>query len=897
MMKIVSLKVEHFRKFTQSTALAGLSSGVNVLAEANEFGKSTLLAAVRGVLFERHSSKAQTVMAMQHHTNKTSPTIALDFELSGKAYRIEKRFLHKEPYAKLTLPDGSVHQGDAAEEKLQQVMGFTRAGNAGSKPENIGMWGALWVPQRKSVEQPLIVDAARQTIHGCLEAEVGSIAGGARGQLLLADVRSQIAKIQNGVSKPVGRYKEVLASLSTADQDLSQLKMKRSSLLTDMSDLTAAKLELQNAQASGEELRTEHLLEAAHQSKASAQRFEEREQAEKTTEELAANRLAAIESEIDSRTELKSQLSASLDRVDNAVKAEDKAAKDLQEATEALSTQSRTVADAQSACDEAGKELQTARIIYDFAVSGQAIAALDDRLVQAEEAQDLVDTLEAKRLGFTITSEGLELIRRASSRVLATEATLQAQATRVTLNVLPVSVSKVTIAGVSDFDQPINVVEDLNIEVEGIGTFKIHPGIKDRETLLFKRATEQDALKESLKLASATTVEDAEQEFSDRQSCEQNLSAAKKEVSLLTLADVRQGVDAGLDSLRNHRNVRCKTLDAGMADAGLEDLPTPEEARRVKVTAESKESALAEALAVDRALLPPLQEEFTRVGRLHSAAEGEVKAATEEQESIKNQLRKSAIRETDESLLDRRTSLTDAVVVQRRVLAELRKSRPTDSVLEIQTRIDRYIRAKELFSENRTQTLQRIAILKNRIEREQGLGIEEQIDEKRRTVEMLQAEEAAFVRELRILNLLLKHLEKAEREAKERYMAPIVKRIEPYLQKLFPGAGIVCDEDFRITGMSRPDQNSEQFDSLSDGTQEQVAVLTRLAFADLLLESGRPAMVILDDALVYSDPVRLDRMFDLLTQAGTRMQILILTCRGELFTRLGGTRVRAEPSA
>lgn len=52
-------------------------------------------------------------------------------------------------------------------------------------------------------------------------------------------------------------------------------------------------------------------------------------------------------------------------------------------------------------------------------------------------------------------------------------------------------------------------------------------------------------------------------------------------------------------------------------------------------------------------------------------------------------------------------------------------------------------------------------------------------------------------------------------------------------------------------------------------------------------------MIILDDALAYSDRDRLERMFDLLTDAASRTQILVLTCRGELFTRLGGTRVRA----
>ena len=47
-----------------------------------------------------------------------------------------------------------------------------------------------------------------------------------------------------------------------------------------------------------------------------------------------------------------------------------------------------------------------------------------------------------------------------------------------------------------------------------------------------------------------------------------------------------------------------------------------------------------------------------------------------------------------------------------------------------------------------------------------------------------------------------------------------------------------------------------------------------------------------ENALVYSDPERMERMFDLLTQAAQRTQISILTCREDLFTRLGGTRLR-----
>jgi uncharacterized protein YhaN len=66
-----------------------------------------------------------------------------------------------------------------------------------------------------------------------------------------------------------------------------------------------------------------------------------------------------------------------------------------------------------------------------------------------------------------------------------------------------------------------------------------------------------------------------------------------------------------------------------------------------------------------------------------------------------------------------------------------------------------------------------------------------------------------------------------------------------------------------------------------------VAVITRLALADALRASGRPAAVILDDALVNADEGRLERMHLVLHKAARTLQILVLTCRERDFARLG----------
>ena len=126
----------------------------------------------------------------------------------------------------------------------------------------------------------------------------------------------------------------------------------------------------------------------------------------------------------------------------------------------------------------------------------------------------------------------------------------------------------------------------------------------------------------------------------------------------------------------------------------------------------------------------------------------------------------------------------------------------------------------------------------------------------------------------------------------ERYLSPVLKRVHPYLQLLFPGADLLIDQNLQIQGVERVDGYVEDFHQLSMGTQEQVAVLVRLAFAEMLAEQGYPATVILDDALVFSDDRRMSRMFDILNMAAQKVQVIILTCREQLFEQLGGHQLR-----
>ena len=116
----------------------------------------------------------------------------------------------------------------------------------------------------------------------------------------------------------------------------------------------------------------------------------------------------------------------------------------------------------------------------------------------------------------------------------------------------------------------------------------------------------------------------------------------------------------------------------------------------------------------------------------------------------------------------------------------------------------------------------------------------------------------------------------------------MVKELKPLLGIVFGDATVTFDEVTMLPVTVERNGAIENFDVLSGGMREQITVLTRLAFARLLARDGRTVPVILDDALIYSDDERIERMFNALHRHADDLQILVFTCRQRAFQRLGG---------
>lgn len=892
MMRLRSLEISDFRKFDRPVRLEGLADGINVLAEPNEFGKSTLLAAIKAVLFERHRAKGKVGERMQHYRNATSPVLRLGFELADGLHHIEKRFMHREPYARLTLPDGTRIEGDVAEERLQALLGFGPPGKQGATSDSVGLWGALWVAQQEAIQQPALQDTGRATLHACLEAELGTMAGGDRGGALGAQVRSELSSLLDGFGRPKGRLKEVIDQLATTEVTLEALRAKRTALEGTISELARLRRELSRTSDGATETKLGDDLADARKRRDTAVRHRDVLKGAVIALELAERKHADATAETKARVARREAIHGIEKTLAGAVAVQARRLQEQQQAEMAQFAGRDAVDKADAAMATAAQALRRANEIFSLVLRADQVTRLSSQLDRALEAQKSVSTLRGQLAAHPATAERLQAVTAACGALERAQTKLDALATEVELDLERTASDQVQLAGnpLPHGLTVLRLVDSTTIDIAGVGRIRIKPAIRDRSKLLDDIRTAQTTLRDELVAIGATDPAEAAIKAARRTELARQLADAEAALKAEAPGDVSIGLASGLEALRRWVEDGQNRLTAELQALQLHALPAAAEAQATLHEANAEVDAVKEAYARASTALAGPAAEHSRAAKVHGAAVAQVAAVQADLGRLQAEEASAVVLQDDSNLANQLDLATIALKVQRTVLAELQDNAPVDTVEAMEARIKRLEEVGTQQLRTVRHLREEIVRLEGRVANDEAEGLDEQIIELEVREGELAAEQATLRREVAMLTLLRDTLATAERDARERYVAPVLRRMTPYLQRLFPGVEVALGDDLQITEVTRQ-SGPEAFGQLSDGTMEQVAVLLRLAYADLLLEQGKPAMLILDDALAYSDRDRLELIFDVLTRASERMQVLVLTCRADAFSRLGGNRV------
>jgi DNA repair exonuclease SbcCD ATPase subunit len=418
------------------------------------------------------------------------------------------------------------------------------------------------------------------------------------------------------------------------------------------------------------------------------------------------------------------------------------------------------------------------------------------------------------------------------------QAALEAVASEVEIDVLPAAVDQIKLDGVplGAARQTVKLVAPLDLQIDGIGAIRLRPFLPDAGRLREQQQSAEDAI--------ARLVADL---------------TAGDQAARITLPDSRAA-----------------TVEAIIADTDrqLDEIGTAVEALRRQI------DQLQDKVAASQAA-----QERARLRLVHCS--GELQRLFEDRNSLPSA-------DLAPELAATKRALANAIQNRDRLMGQS----AGQAAEELQA-LDRREAELRAALEARTRKVHELQLaiegLRSRVQLRCGEGLGERRDELRRRHAELTRQHARLEREAATLALLRDTLRQAEQDARDQYLRPVLDRIQPYVQMLLPGAELTIGDDFRVTTIQRGPASGEAFSQLSDGTREQIAVLARLAFAEMLHDQGLPALVVLDDVLVFADDHRLQTMFRILERAAEKLQILVLTCRERHFAELAATPIRIEP--
>ena len=139
--------------------------------------------------------------------------------------------------------------------------------------------------------------------------------------------------------------------------------------------------------------------------------------------------------------------------------------------------------------------------------------------------------------------------------------------------------------------------------------------------------------------------------------------------------------------------------------------------------------------------------------------------------------------------------------------------------------------------------------------------------------------------------LLRETFAKHRQQAHQHYIEPFKESIDQLGRIVFgPTFAVELDEDLRVVRRTL-DGTTLDVDQLSTGAREQLGVLSRLACAVIVSPMDGGAPVVIDDALGWSDPQRLQGMGAAIAAAGKQCQVVVLTCTPGRYSHVGNAQV------
>ena len=850
------IAIQEFQQFAGRIEIKDLTEGLNVFVGANEQGKSTIARAVRTAFIERH--KVTTLKELRPWAKPSgNPLVEIDFRVDDKQYALKKQFFR--PRCELAMAGKTLNE-DKAEDFLASLMGFTHSPKGATRPEHAGVPGLLWVEQGKVQDVKGAAGNAASYLRDALAQLAGSEVSGGEDVLIGAVQRELFQLLTDKQRRPTGVMLDAINQHSALTVQLDELTKQSQQYNADVDVL--ARVQAEHAKVSGEKPWEEFDLKIA-QAEAKVKAVGPLEQRVSQLRELLRSTGAELSLLLEQEAgDVQTERRVQEQRETLAV-----AQAELEQANVALAQATTVVAEAaqahrvaKDACDLASDAAVKPYLVELSDVYQEQALFTVEMCDQAREVEAEMAVVRAKMPAPVDSASLLEL--RGAVAFLNDCAALEKTGfpkVRYWLTA-PVLTNEGPLSGNGE----LLVDGNRHIDFLESGSVEVIPAI-DSVALAEKRACFEGIRDEVLKRLDAVSVEEVEARVVDYASGVEKLAALERLRAAYASAGSLEGYSR-IATRQKELRARLQSLPAIEGGAGVA------EARR----------QLDEAAA----RLDETRQALSRATDARSAVNARV-------DSLSTALKAAEAQLQDPVFVGKRASRSLAIVEKRAAVTGLQgqvegaeRELEAARTSEVAAELDRLRAASNAARAGQKDREGQMITLRSRLETVGALGLDERIAQLKASVEQGERRVAELRLRADALALLEKSLIDERDRAVEKLRAPLTKKLVHYLKFLFKDSTIVLTEDLSPVVFNRSQQGAE-LEALSFGTQEQLGVLTRLAYADLLKEAGRPTLIMLDDVGGFTDNGRLDGLKEALKDAATRHQVLLFTCRPKDWADLG----------
>lgn len=863
-MKISALRLFNVKRFAgRGVAIEGIGDGVNVLCAVNEFGKSTSFEALHALFFQPHSSTGSDVRNLRPYSGG-NPLVETDISTDAGLFRITKQFYGRGSARVVDLAnDRLIAQADEAENFIAELVGGGTAGPA----------GLLWVRQgvtgieKRNRSEEEGETRVRTSLLQSVQGEVEAVTGGRRMSEMLAATEEALGRLvtPTGRAKAGERYATSIEKrdrLETEEQRLAAEVGMLRELLDRRAAATRRLAELDRAEDRDQRKKAIEAAQAAFD--AARSRSEALRAAEAELGLLREQRDNAHRTHKDFRTALERAASLTV----KLGEAECRRVEAIANRDAIADAAARAHADIEAA--EA--EEQEARALLARLNAAMNARQAAERLSELEQRLEAVETI---RKEIEEEEAALALLRLPEKAVTELE-TLDVQIARLRA-VAEAGRPSVAIAyepqapAVSLDGEPLKEGEargydgQAELAIPGVGVVTLRSTHAPGGGEQLRRSEEQRRV--LLASMSVADLAAARRRQAEAQRKEGDLRERMTRLSLLA--------PDGLPKLRED----VAALRAATGDI-LELKEDPAQVRIAHEAAEARRLAARQALRE----VAPMQ---AGAGDAVVAAQAALAGLDAERAQVEAILGPEATRAERDGQVAARLADLDTRLAEQQALVERLQEEAVD-LASAEATLRRLRSVAEAAEKEIGRLREEIAGYTAEIRARSEDAVEEKWRESVDALAAARIRVAGYEKEVAVLQRLRTALETARGHARETYLLPVMNELRPLLGLLFDDVSITFDEKTLLPHRILRQGQEEDVERLSGGMREQLSVLTRLAFARLLAKAGRPAPVILDDALVYSDDDRIEKMFDALHRQAREQQIIVFSCRQRAFQKLGG---------